>query len=69
MSVAAYEVVSKGGGWAIKEQGGTKGDYATKEAAFEAIVIAASNAIKSGDEVQISVPGRQAGGKPSLGAR
>ena len=38
--------------------GQSKNDYATKEAAFEAAVAAASLAIKEGHEVHVSVPGR-----------
>ncbi len=68
MAVASYEVVPRRDGWSIRGDEGTGGDYATKEAAFEAIVLAASNAIKEGHAVQISVPGRDAGDKPSLGA-
>jgi len=70
MGVASYEVVPKDSanneGWAIKEAGRVDGFYATKEAAFEAIALAASNAIKEGHEISIRVPGSD-GRKPALG--
>ncbi len=45
------------------------GVYATKEAAFEAAAIAASNAIKEGHGITITVPGADETGEPALGAR
>ena len=42
---------------------------ATKEAAFEAAVAAASLAIREGHEVHISVPGRTSGNQTALGAK
>ncbi|MGY3074160.1 phosphotransferase system HPr-like phosphotransfer protein [Bradyrhizobium sp. LM6.10] len=36
-------------------------DNATKEAAFESAVAAASLALREGHEVHVSVPGREAG--------
>lgn len=56
------EVVPDADGWALLENGsrGTAA-YATREAAFEAIVGPASNALKEGLEVAIrvrAVPGR-----------
>jgi hypothetical protein len=66
---ATYSIVRSGAGWAVEHDGAQHGDYATKEAAFEAAAGAASNAIKSGLGVTISVPQRAAGetaigGKP-----
>lgn len=71
MGVASYEVVPKKGsadgeGWAIREAGRIDGSYATKEAAFEAIALAASNAIKQGHEISIRIPG-SGGHGPALG--
>jgi hypothetical protein len=57
MSVARYVVVGKDGSWSIEHDGQCEGEYATKEAAFEAAVGAASNAIKDGHSVTINVPG------------
>jgi hypothetical protein len=44
------------------------GDYITKEAAFEAVVGPASNAIKMGQTVTITVEGSESG-EPSVGKR
>jgi hypothetical protein len=71
MGVASYEVVPKkdassNEAWAIKQEGKVEGSYATKEAAFEAIAGAASNAIKKGDEITIRIPGSR-GREPTLG--
>ena len=46
--------------WAIRHDGKLAGDYATKEAAFEATVAPASIAIKEGHAVTISVDGTEA---------
>ena len=57
MAEARYAVVGKNGQWAIDHDGAHEGEYSTKEAAFEAAVAAASNAIKQGHSVAITVPG------------
>jgi hypothetical protein len=62
-----YGVARKGKNWAVHHNGTTEGDYATKEAAFEAIVAAASNAIKDGIGITITIPAR-APGEDALGA-
>jgi len=59
MGVAQYSVIPAGKSWAVDHDGKTSGDYATKEAAFEAIIGVASNAIKEGHEVRIHIPARQ----------
>jgi hypothetical protein len=41
--------------------GDVNGEYATKEAAFEAAVSAASLAMRQGHEVHVSVPARNEG--------
>jgi hypothetical protein len=56
MQLARYKVVKKGKSWAVSHDGQVNGEYATKEAAFEAAVAVASLAIKQGHEVSISVP-------------
>ena len=43
--------------------GDVEGEYATKEAAFESAVAAASLAIREGHEVHVSVPSRVASGR------
>ena len=66
MSLAAYKVVPNQGGWGIDHDGKVMGSYATKEAAFEAAFGPASNALKQGLAVQITVEA-SAKGEPNLG--
>lgn len=68
MGLAEYKVVSRGNGWSVLHDGAATNDYASKEAAFESAVAAASLAIREGHEVHVSVPGRQAGNGTALGA-
>lgn len=62
MERAYYSIVKVSGcsRWAIRHDGRLSGDYATKEAAFEAAVTPASNALKQGHPVTISVEGTEA---------
>jgi hypothetical protein len=69
MGLAEYMIVTKADGWSVLHDGETRNDYATKEAAFEAAVTAATLAIREGHEVRISVPSREAGNGTALGAR
>jgi len=48
--------------------GAISGEYVNKEAAFEAVVVPASNAIKIGQAVTITVEGSESG-EPALGKR
>ena len=66
MKTESYIIVRGSEGWQVDLNGAASGAYATKEAAFEAACAAASNAIKAGNEVTISVPGRE-GGESTLG--
>jgi hypothetical protein len=66
MNLANYKVVPNRGGWGIDHDGKVIGRYATKEAAFEAAVGPASNAIKEGYEVRITVEGSREN-EPALG--
>jgi len=52
--------------WTVDHDGDVGGEYATKEAAFEAAAAAASNAIKDGLGVTITVPA-PAPGESALG--
>jgi hypothetical protein len=63
-----YDVVRTGNGWTINHDGAMEGDYETKEAAFEAIYLAASNALKDGVGVAITIPERAAG-ESAVGAK
>jgi len=56
MGHAIYTVTSTEKGWTVLHDGQPEGDYATKEAAFEAAIAAASLAIREGHEVQVSAP-------------
>ncbi|AXK82312.1 hypothetical protein DW352_18380 [Pseudolabrys taiwanensis] len=66
MSIAAYSVKRAKDGWSVEHDGELGGSYISKEAAFEAIAMAASNAIKDGHEVRIVVPGHE-GKEAALG--
>ncbi|MEZ5763296.1 MAG: hypothetical protein R3D69_02860 [Xanthobacteraceae bacterium] len=68
MGRASYAVIESGKRWGILHDGNVEGDYATKEAAFEAALAAASLAVRDGHEVHVSVPGRDAGNKTASGA-
>jgi len=67
MSIAEYRVVAKGNGWSVLHDGAAANDYASKEAAFESAVAAASLAIREGHEVRVCVPGRAPGNGTALG--
>jgi hypothetical protein len=58
---AVYSIVRKGTTWAVNHDGVEEGDYATKEAAFESAAAAASNSIKQGLGITITVPDREPG--------
>lgn len=68
MGLAQYAVVAQGDEWSVLHDGNMENRYASKEAAFEAAVAAASLAIREGHEVHISVPDRSAGNQTALGA-
>lgn len=55
MSAVQFAIVPNGEGWAIETNGELGGDYVTREAAFEAVVGEASNAIRNGEAVEIVV--------------
>lgn len=61
MGLAQYSIVPNGEHWGVLHDGNIEGDYATKEAAFEAASMAASLSIRDGHEIHISVPSAQAG--------
>jgi hypothetical protein len=65
MGLAEYMIISKPEGWTVLHDGSTPNSYATKEAAFEAAVAAASLAIRQGHEVHVSVPGAGCKGFPN----
>jgi hypothetical protein len=61
MGQANYRVVPGPDGFCVEHEGHRTGGYATREAAFEAVVGPASNAIKEGHDVRIEVPRAGAG--------
>jgi predicted kinase len=56
MGMAAYEIFGTEGEWQVRHDGKAANIYATKEAAFEAAVAAASLALRQGHEVIITAP-------------
>ena len=60
MGTAAYRIETHKGGWGVSHDGDIVGPYETKEAAFEATVAAASNAMREGHSIEITAPGREA---------
>ena len=56
MGLAQYQILPQGDEWGILHDGDVKNTYATKEAAFEAAVAAASLAIREGHEVHTACP-------------
>jgi hypothetical protein len=69
MGLAEYMIVAQGDEWGVLHDGNIANRYAIKEAAFEAAAVAASLAIREGQEVRLSVPGRSAGNQTALGAK
>lgn len=61
MGLAQYAIVPVGDQWGVLHDGDIKGEYATKESAFESAAAAASLAVREGHEVHVSVPARQPG--------
>ena len=57
MTHAAYRVGRHYGAWGVEHDGEMIGPYDTKEAAFEAAIGPASNAIKQGYAVSITIEG------------
>jgi len=55
MKSATYTIGHRGSGWAVEHDGEVIGPYDTREAAFEAAIGPASNAIKLGHAVSITV--------------
>lgn len=59
MGLAAYHISREQSGWCVRHGDDVSQPYSTREAAFEVVVLAASNALKSGDGVKIEVDGPQ----------
>jgi hypothetical protein len=65
MQTAAYKIVKHEDGWGVEHDGQVNGVYGTKESAFEAALGSASNAVKLGYEVSVTVAGSE-GSEPAL---
>jgi hypothetical protein len=59
MGLAQYAIVPIRDEWGVLHDGEINGRYATKEAAFESAVAAASTAMRQGHEVHVSAPARE----------
>ena len=62
MGMARYTITGQKGDWHVEHDGKVAHAYATKEAAFEAAVAAASIAMREGHEIAITAPGASATG-------
>jgi hypothetical protein len=58
MGLAQYSIVPIESFWSVLHDGILEGHFETKEAAFEAAVIAASLAMREGHEGHLSAPSR-----------
>jgi hypothetical protein len=56
MGTAKYEILGTEGTWRVLHDGKAENEYATKEAAFEAAIAAASLALREGHEVTVTAP-------------
>lgn len=70
MTVETYNIIHANGAWGIvHNRGKPDGDYPTREGALEAVYLAASNDIKKGRAITITVdppaPGEAAVGGPA----
>lgn len=61
MGLAQYSVVAVRDQWGVLHDGEIRGEYSTKESAFESAAAAASLAVRQGHEVHLSVPAREEG--------
>jgi hypothetical protein len=65
MALSKFNVAPESDGWKVDTNDGASGPYLTREAAFEAILGPASNALKQGDEVRIVIQAPPAN-KPAI---
>ena len=68
MGLASYRIFGVPGAWHVDHDGKAANTYETKEAAFEAAVVAASLALRQGHEVSVTAPGSD-GVEAATGAR
>jgi hypothetical protein len=55
MALTRFNVAPDDNGWKVDTNDGASGPYLTREAAFEAVIGPASNALKQGDEIRIVI--------------
>jgi hypothetical protein len=55
MALTTFNVAPGAEGWKVDTNDGASGPYLTREAAFEAIIGPASNALKLGDAIRITI--------------
>lgn len=67
MGMARYAIIGQKGDWHVEHYGKVAHTYATKEAAFDAAVAAASLAMREGHQIAIT-PGSAEGVESSNGA-
>ncbi len=58
MGQTIFRIIPEGEQWVFEHDDEKRAEYVSKEAAFEAAVIAAQRAMREGFEVQILVDGR-----------
>ena len=61
MGLAQYRILGTAGTWTVEHDGKSPNNYATKEAAFEAAVAAASLALRQGRQIILPAPGSETG--------
>jgi hypothetical protein len=69
MGLARYAIIGSPGEWHVEHDDKIAHSYATKEAAFEAAVAAASLAMRQGHEIVITAPPAAEEVKRSASAR
>jgi|EndMetStandDraft_5_1072996.scaffolds.fasta_scaffold995867_2 hypothetical protein len=56
MGIAKYEIFGKDGAWRLRQDGKPEKEYATKEAAIEAAIAAASIVLREGHDFTMTAP-------------
>ncbi len=69
MGLARYAIIGNSGEWHVEHDDKVAHTYATKEAALEAAVAAASLAMRQGHEIVITAPATAEEGKRAANAR
>jgi hypothetical protein len=59
MGITNFEISGSKGAWRVRHNGKTGYEYATREAAFQAAIAAASHALREGHDVTVTAPASQ----------